>query len=291
MVSELKKIGFGTWKMGGDVIPDPNNDDARDVEAIRYVLEKGVTHIDTAAGYAGGKCEELVGQAIKDFPRENLFLATKVKSENLGYENFIRSCETSLKRLGVDWVDLLYVHHPNPEIPIKETASAFNELLRRGVIKNVGLSNVSVETIKEYEKFLNVPVFVVQNQYNLVARESQRKGVVDFCRNEGKHFIAWRPIRFSFPGATDPHYQTGTFPMLDEIAKKYGKTNAQIAVKWLTQQDGVSILFKSTNKKHIDEVLETENFELSKEDWERLDKDFPIQKDESFNGSGYFSLI
>lgn len=139
------KIGFGTWTMGGDVVPNPNNDDKRDIEAIKYVISKGVSHIDTAANYADGKSEELVGRAIKDFDREKLFIATKVKPEDLAFDDVIKSCERSLKNLDTPWVDLLYVHKPNPEIEIKETAKAFNELFKRGVIKNIGLSNVKLK--------------------------------------------------------------------------------------------------------------------------------------------------
>ena len=285
------KIGFGTWTMGGDVAPNPNNDDKRDIEAIKYVISKGVSHIDTAANYADGKSEELVGRAIKDFDREKLFIATKVKPEDLAFDDVIKSCERSLKNLDTPWVDLLYVHKPNPEIEIKETAKAFNELLKRGVIKNVGLSNVKLKTILEYEKYLDKPVFAIQNQYNLVARESQEKGIVDFCRENKKIFVAWRPIHLMSPSIRKILGVGDEFPLLEEMAKKYNKTEAQIAVKWLTQQEGVSVIFKSTNKEHIDEILEAENFELSKEDWHRLDKDFPIKVYKSFNGSGFFELL
>ena len=284
------KIGFGTWLMGGDINPNPNNDDDKDISAIKYAIKKGILHIDTAKNYANGKCEELVGEAIKGIAREKLFITTKVKPSDLDYDNFIKSCEDSLKRMGVAYIDLLYIHAPNENVPIEETARAFNELLSRGVIRNVGLSNVTVETIQKYERCLSQPVFAVQNQYNLIARESQIKGVIDYCNKKKIHFIAWRPIRYSYPEATDPYYGNNTFPIIDEMAKKYGKTNVQIAVKWLTQQEGVSILFMSRDEKHVDEILETENWELSKEDWKKLDKDFPLQKDKSFNAAGYFEI-
>lgn len=287
----FSKIGFGTWTMGGDVVPNPNNDDERDIEAIKYVISKGVSHIDTAANYADGKSEKLVGCAIKDFDREKLFIATKVKPQDLEYRNVIKSCERSLKNLDTTYLDLLYVHKPNPEIEIKKTAKAFNELLKRGVIKNIGLSNVKLETVLEYEKYLDKPVFAIQNQYNLVARESQEKGIVEFCKNNKKIFVAWRPIKLMSPSIREILGVGDKFPILEEMAEKYNKTEAQIAIKWLTQQEGVCAIFKSTNKKHIDEILETENFELSKEDWKRLDIDFPVKVHKNFNGSGFFELL
>ncbi|MCW1299456.1 MAG: aldo/keto reductase, partial [Candidatus Parvarchaeum sp.] len=132
--------------------------------------------------------------------------------------------------------------------------------------------------------------FAEPNQYNLVCRESQRKGVIDYCKKNGILFIAWRPIMLLYPGAPDPFYPLGTYKLLDEIAKKYNKTNVQIAVKWLLKQDGVSIVFKSSNKQHIDEILDVENFQLSDEDWERLNREFPVQLDKGCTADGYFEL-
>lgn len=284
------KIALGTWLMGGDVNSNPNNNDKRDIEAIKYAINCGILHIDTSESYAGGKSELLIGEAIKKFPREKLFIATKVREYNLSYDNVINSCKDSIKRLNTQYIDLYYIHKQNPLIPIEETAAALNKLLEIGIIKHVGLSNVGIDTIKKYSKLLNTHIFAVQNQYNLVCRESQRKGVIKYCIENGIIFIAWRPILLSYPGVVDSYYCTGTYKILDEIAKKYGKTNIQIAVKWLLQQKGVSIVFKSSNKKHIDEILDVDNFELSNKDWEILDKDFPVQKEVGCTANNYFEL-
>lgn len=288
--NSCKKIILGTWRMGGDVKTNPNNDDKRDIEAIKYAINKGILHIDTSESYAGGKTEQLIGEAIKGISRHKIFIATKVREYNLSYDNVINSCKESIKRLNVSYIDLYYIHKQNPLIPMEETVAALNKLLELGIIKHIGLSNVGVETIKKYSETLNVPIFAVQNQYNLVCRESQIKGVINYCRENGIQFIAWRPILLSYPGSIDPYYHTGTYKVLDEMAKKYKKTNIQIAVKWLLQQDGVSIVFKSANKKHIDEILEVETFELSDEDWEKLNKDFPIQKELGCTANTYFEL-
>ncbi|MGE5456526.1 MAG: aldo/keto reductase [Ignavibacteriales bacterium] len=284
------KIALGTWRMGGDVKPNPNNDDEKDIEAIKYAISRGVLHIDTSESYAGGESEKLIGKAINGVSRDKLFIATKVREYNLSYDSVINSCKESLKRLNTSYIDLYYIHKQNPMIPIEETAKALNKLLDMGLIKHVGLSNVGIDTIKKYSKLLKKPIFAVQNQYNLVCRESQRKGVIDYCQENGIHFIAWRPILLSYPGAKDPYYRTGTYKILDEISQKYEKTNIQIAVKWLLQQEGVSIVFKSSNKKHIDEILDVENFELSNQDWEALDKDFPVQKELGCTADTYFEL-
>ena len=285
------KICLGTWRMGGDIAPDPNNDDERDIEAIKYAISRGIIHIDTSESYAGGKAEMLVGEAIRHFPREKCFVATKVREYNLSYDRIIESCLNSLGRLNTSYIDLYYIHKQNPKTSIEEVAKALNKLLDMGFVRHIGLCNVGIDTIEKYSRLLNKPLYAVQNQYNLVCRESQRKGVIDYCRKKGIKFIAWRPIMLSYPGSPEPFYPIGTYRLLDEIAAKYNKTNIQIAVKWLLQQKGVSIVFKSSNKNHIDEILDVINFDLSDEDWKILDKKFPVQIDKGCTADTYFELL
>jgi diketogulonate reductase-like aldo/keto reductase len=276
--------------MGGDVTPNPANDDGRDIEAIRYAISKGISHIDTSESYAGGKSELLMGEAIRQFSRDECFIATKVREYNLSRDRVIGSCRKSLKRLGTSYIDLYYVHKQNPEVPIEETAGALNELVSDGLVRNIGLSNVGINTIERFSRLLSRPLYAVQNQYNLVCRESQREGVIDYCRRSGIRFIAWRPILLSYPGAVDPHYHTGTYSLLDDMAAKYDRTNTQIVARWLLQQDGVSIVFKSSTKAHIDEIMDVLEFELSESDWAILDEQFPVQKNLGCTADTYYSL-
>lgn len=286
----FSKIALGTWRMGGDVKVNPQNDDEKDIAAIRYAIDNGITHIDTSESYAGGQSEKIIGEAIKVFPREKVFIATKVREYNLSYENVIKSCEHSLERLNTPYIDLYYIHKQNPSIPIEETAKALNELLERGLIKHIGLSNVGVETIKKFSSLLNKPIFAVQNQYNIVCRESRTKGVIDYCRENNIKFIAWRPILLSFPGSKDNMYSPGTYEILDKMAMKYGKTNVQIVVKWLLQQKNISLVFKSSNKQHIQEILESKDFNLTPEDWHILDTEFPVQINTGCTADVYFEI-
>lgn len=276
--------------MGGDVTPNPDNDDEKDIEAIRYAVSRGISHIDTSESYAGGKSELLIGEAIKQISRDQCFIATKVREYNLAHDRVIESCCKSLERLNTPYIDLYYVHKQNPDIPIEETARALNELVDRGLVRHIGLSNVAIGTIEAYSRLLRNPLYAVQNQYNLVCRESQRKGVVDYCKQHGIQFIAWRPILLSYPGAADPWYHTGTYALLDEMAAKYEKTNTQIVARWLLQQDGVSIVFKSSTKEHIDEIVDVQKFELCAHDWQRLNTEFPVQKDLGCTADTYFEL-
>ena len=286
-MNNFYKIGFGTWEFGGRTEPDPNNDDAKDIQNIQNAIKSGIKHIDTAEYYAGGKCEELVGQAIKDFSRNDLYIATKVRDIKLSYDDVLKNCELSLKRLGLDYIDLYYVHLPNPNIPISETAKAFNELKRQGLIKNIGICNAKVETMKNYQNNLDYPIFASQCHYNLIAREPQRTGLLEYCKENNINFIAWRPIQLPVPSMKiEPLYKREVYPILDKLADKYDKKNAQIAVRWLTQQENVNIIFKSTNPLHIQEIMDTKNFELSPEDFKNLTDNFPRQEDTGFISSG-----
>lgn len=285
-----QKIFLGTWRMGGDVEINPNNDDEKDIDAIRYAITKGISHIDTSESYACGKAESLIGEAIKQFPRDRCFISTKVREYNLTYEGIFHSCMKSLERLNVSYIDLYYIHKQNPTAQIEELVLALNTLMNMGIIKHVGLSNVGIDTIRKYSPLLNNPVYAVQNQYNLVCRESQRKGIVDYCTKNEIKFIAWRPILLSYPGSIDPYYHNGTYELLDKLSRKYNKTNTQIVVKWLLQQNNVSIVFKSSNRKHIDDILDTDNFTLSESDWSVLDKTFPVQIDVGCTANEYYQV-
>ena len=276
---DLSKIGLGTWLLGGDVKEKIDNDDVRDINAIKYAINNGINHIDTSESYSGGKCERLIGQAIKSFDRKSIFIATKVREWNLSYDNIISSCLKSLDRLQTDYVDLYYIHKQNKKFNIKDICIALNYLLEKGLIKNVGLSNVGIKTIEEYNKYLLKKVYAVQNQYNLICRESSKKNIIKYCRENNIKFVAWRPLLLSYPGCKAPMYERGTYPLLDNMAAKYNVSTVQIVAKWLLQQDNVYIVFKSNNCIHIREILDTEKFKLSACDWNELNERFPVMFD------------
>ena len=260
------------------------------INAIIYALKSGINHIDTSESYSGGKSEKLIGEAIKNFDRDKLFIATKVREWNLTYDNIISSCCNSLKRLQTDYVDLFYIHKQNKDVNIKSVCEALNYLLAKGLIKNVGLSNVGIETIQKYNKYLTKKIYAVQNQYNLICRESQKKGVIDYCRENNIKFICWRPVLLSYPGVKDSMYNKDTYPILDNIAKKYNVSNIQVVAKWLLQQDNVYIVFKSNNCEHIKEILETNKFCLSDDDWNELNDNFPVKFDVGCSSNEFYEI-
>ena len=183
-------LGQGTWRLGGVSERDPENDDARDIAVIRRALDAGLTHIDTAEMYAGGHAEELVGEAIRGVERSRLFLTGKVWKSHLGGDGPLRAAEASLRRLGVDAFDLYLVHQVNPEIPLKETIRAMNRLQREGLARNIGVSNFSLERLKQAQALSEVPIVANQLHYNLQVREIELSGLLDFCQETGVMVIA-----------------------------------------------------------------------------------------------------
>src|SRR5512134_3935553 len=147
----VPKIGFGMWNIGGGSYADPSQD-AVSLTAIRAALDSGYIHFDTAEIYADGHSEELLGIAVKEsgMPREKLFITTKVSPDHLNYDQVLRSCEDSLRRLNMDYLDLYLIHWPpRPGMKLDEAFRALNQLGRDGKVKQLGVSNFKLKLLKE----------------------------------------------------------------------------------------------------------------------------------------------
>jgi len=268
----LPAVGLGTWKMGGE----RSADTARDTEwitAITEALRMGYTHIDTAAMYGAGHCEELVGKAIEDFDRGSFSVATKVFPPDLAYGDLLQSFRESRARLGVEYVDLLYVHGPNPEIPLSETLRAMNELVDEGLVINLAVSNFSVAQMREAQEHTEHKIVANQVEYNLATREHGKLSdgmaseVLPFCQEHDMLLVAYRPV--------DRGAVLESHPLMDELAAKYHKTPAQIAINWLISQEHVVTIPMSSDPAHLRENLEATTFTLDPEDHERLTQEYP----------------
>lgn len=254
--------------MGGGMSPDTSNDE-REVLAISAALDRGVYHIDTAEMYGNGHSEELVGQAIKGRSREKLIIATKVMGHNQSYDDLLRSFEASCNRLGVDYVDLYMLHHyPSPGIPIQDTMRAMDYLVTQGVVKNIGVCNLSVNRFKEAQKYSNNKIVCNQLEYSLQYREAEVRGIIEYSQENDIMVVAWGPL------------QAGTLAeggLLLDIAKKYGKTPYQVAINWLISQENVVTIPKTSSFEHLDENLGALGWELSNDDVALLTSQFPGQ--------------
>ena len=267
-------FGLGTWRMGGVLERDLNNDDKADIEGIKRAIESGITHIDTAEIYADGYAEILIRQAIKDYKREDLFLVSKAQIKHLKYDDLINSAKKSLHRLGTDYLDLYLMHQHNAQIPLEESMKALDYLKKEGLIRNIGVSNFTKESMAEAQSYSKNKIVVNQVHYNLKYREPERTGLLEYCQNNDVFLMAWRP------------FQKGLLlleknDLMDEMCQKYNKTPAQIGVNWLISQKNVITLAKMRSEEHIKENLGALDFEMEKEDIEKLDKNYPDQQDVS----------
>ncbi len=255
-------LGLGTWGMGGRETPDKTRD-AETITAIRMAVELGLTHIDTAEYYGAGHAEELVGEAIQDLDRKSLFITSKVWHNHLHRDDLLTSMKASLKRLGVEQVDLYLVHWPNPDVPLKETMAAMEECVREGYTRLIGVSNFSAQLMEEAQGYLRDNRLAVnQVQYSLIDQKP-RMGLLPACRKMGASLVAYRPLE---RGAI---IQTPN-AVMDEIARTHGKTRVQVALNWLISQEGVFTIPKSTNPVHMMEFMGALGWRLTPEESARL---------------------
>jgi len=265
----LPVLGLGTWQIGGRFEKDPACDKNKEIENIQKVIEAGITHLDTAESYADGFTEEIVGEAIKSFNRKNIFLTSKVSSKNLHYQDVITSFNNSLKRLQTDYLDLYLIHAPNPEIPLSDSIKAINFLQKRGVVKNIGISNANTKSMKAAISASGYPIVVNQVYYSLINREPEHKGVLKFCQENDILVTAYRPL------------EKGTLlddtEFLKPFCQKYQKTPAQIALNYLISQSNVTVISKMVNPEHLEENLGSLGWSLEEKDLEALRNNFPNQ--------------
>ncbi len=260
--------------MGGRETRNFDNDDKKDIIAIQRAMELGITHIDTAESYADGHTETLVGQAIKDVDRSKLFIVSKISPTHLGYKNVFISFKASLRRLQIDYLDMYLIHSPNPEIPIKETLKAMDELVADGLVKYIGVSNFKPQRLNDAQKHTKNKLVVNQVYYNLKRREPESKGLLEYCQQNDILLEAYRPLEKGLL-LNQPAL------VLEKIAKKYSKTPAQVAINWLISQDNVVTLSKTSTIEHLRENLGAIGWKMDKEDVEKLRKDFPEKQEKS----------
>ncbi|MDH5160036.1 aldo/keto reductase [Heyndrickxia oleronia] len=230
------------------------------VNAVRAAIKNGYRSIDTAAIYGN---EEGVGQGIREgiqeagITREDLFVTSKVWNADLGYESTIQAYETSLKKLGLDYLDLYLIHWP-VEGKYKEAWRALETLYKAGKIKAIGVSNFQTHHLEELLKDAEIKPMVNQVEYH--PRLSQKE-VQTFCQEHGIQLEAWSPLMQG---------QLLDNEVLAEIATKYNKSVAQVILRW-DLQNGVVTIPKSTKEHRIIENANVFDFELTKEDMERID--------------------
>ena len=239
-------IGFGTSQMTGKVTTD----------AVVAALRSGYRHIDTARKYGS---EPAVGEAIKiaGVPRNEIFLTTKVSHENLRSDDFARSVDESLAALNVDYIDLLLVHWPNPDIPLSETMPALANTKRSGLARHIGAANFNTALLEQALALCPEPLVALQAECHPYLDQSK---LLPAVHRHGLVFIAYCPLGRG---------RLFTDPVLAEIAETRGRTIAQVALRWAIQQ-GVAVIPGSSNPDRIAGNFNIFDFALSESEMERI---------------------
>src|SRR5579863_2210214 len=240
---DVAVIGQGTWNVSET---GARANQAR--SAIRCGIELGMTHLDTAEMYGAGRVEELLRDVIAGFPRESLFIATKVLPSNARYAGTLAAAERSLTRMGLEYVDLYMLHWPGDH-PLEETMRALERLVRDGKTRYVGVSNFDADEMIEAAGYLNdVPLACNQVLYHLNARGVEHR-VIPVAREHGIAVVAYTPFgRGAFPGLKSAG---GT--ALEAIARKHGATPRQVILAFLTRESNVFTIPKASHIEHVRE--------------------------------------
>jgi diketogulonate reductase-like aldo/keto reductase len=259
---QVPAFGQGTWHMGED-----RRRAAEEAAALRLGIELGLTLIDTAEMYGGGRAEEIVAEASKGL-RDQLFIVSKVLPYNASRSGVIDACERSLKRLNTDRIDL-YLLHWRGSVPLDETLAGFERLQRDGKIRHHGVSNFDLDDMQEWVR-LTGGDSVAANQilYNLT-RRGPEWALIPWCRERKIAIMAYTPIE---QGRMLRHKALG------EVAGRHNATPAQIALAWLLRQDGMIVIPKASKPEHVRENRGALEVKLTDDDLGALDRAFPPPK-------------
>jgi aryl-alcohol dehydrogenase-like predicted oxidoreductase len=264
----VRRFGFGAMRITGDGIWGPPADRDESIAVLRRAVELGINLIDTADSYGPEVSENLIAEALYPYP-DDLVIATKgglvrpgpgVWDPDGRPEHLREACEGSLRRLKLDRIDLYQFHRPDPAVPFEESVGTLAELRKEGKIANVGLSNVTVDELRQAQAI--VPIVSVQNRYNVVERKDE--DVLEACAADGLGFIPWMPINRD---------KVAKNTAIAAVAAAHDATPAQVALAWLLRHSPVVLPIPGTSSvAHLEENVAAAHLQLSDEEMGRLDQ-------------------
>ncbi len=256
----IPEVGLGTWKYRGG--PEP----------LRRGIALGATLIDTAEMY---RTEDAVGMAIQGI-RHRVFVATKVLGSNLRYDQVLRAAENSLRLLNNDVIDLYQIHWPNHGVPIAETMRAMEELVDRGMVRYIGVSNFSVGQLQDAQTAMSkYPIVCNQVLYNLKRRGIERD-LIPYCEEQGITVMAYTPLADGSL-AVRPRARAGrNWEALQDVAREAGKTPAQVALNWCLSRSPVVVIPKTNSVARTEENCGASGWRLTPSQVQRLEAAFPL---------------
>ncbi|MDK4723121.1 aldo/keto reductase [Rhizobium sp. CNPSo 3968] len=263
---KINRLGYGAMRITGPGVWGPPTDRVGVLNTLRRLPELGVNFVDTADSYGPNISEELVREALHPYP--GMLVATKAGltrggpgqwGQNGRPEYLVAQAHGSLIRLGVERIGLWQLHRIDARVPASEQFDTIKKLIDAGIIENAGLSEVSVDQIKQASKYFKVAT--VQNRYNLIDRQSE--DVLEYCEQNGIGFIPWYPL-----GSGE---LTRRGSVLDEIAHSYKASPTQIALAWMLRRSPVILPIPGTSKvHHLEENVASRDITLSDLDYQTL---------------------
>jgi pyridoxine 4-dehydrogenase len=264
----VNRLGFGAMRITGPGIWGAPVDRAEALRTLRRLPELGVDFVDTADSYGPAVSEELIREALH--PYSGMLIATKGGLTRPGADRWVpngrpeylrQSVQASLRRLGVERIDLWQLHRIDPAVPQREQFEVMREMQNEGLIRHAGLSEVGIDELEAARKVL--PIATVQNRYNLVDRASE--AVLDHCSAQGIGFIPWFPLAagdLARPGSA-----------LDAIARKAGASTSQVALAWVLKRSPVMLPIPGTSKvAHLEDNVSAAGVSLSDDEFQTLDR-------------------
>ncbi|TGD78741.1 aldo/keto reductase [Hymenobacter wooponensis] len=263
----VNRMGYGAMRITGDGIWGPPQDHDESIRVLKRAVELGVNFIDTADSYGPNVSEELIAEALHPY-RAGLIIATKGGLLRTGpnqwpinaHPDHLREAlEGSLKRLKLDQIDLYQLHRVDPEVPFEKTLEFLQQAQKEGLVKHIGLSEVTVEQIQKAQEY--VKVVSVQNMYSVDNRKWEAE--LEYCEQNEMAFIPWYPLSGGNTQALDK---------LEQIGQKYDASKQQIALSWLLHRSPNILLIPGTSKvKHLEENVKAASISLSQEDMDALE--------------------
>jgi len=238
---------------------------SRKTQAIRAGLDAGITLIDSAEAYFS---EPFIARAIRRRKREELFIATKVWLDHLRHDDLVNALESSLRRLETPYVDLYQIHFPNASVPIRETMRAMEEMQEKGKILAIGLSNFSLDQMKEANSSLaKSEIAASQVNYSLIHRKVERD-IIPYCQENKVAVLAYYPLGHGLLARPDSRMMA--------ICRRNSKTPAQVALNWLVSKKEVFAIPRASRAVHVMEDVGGTGWRLSESDIAELEKEFPV---------------
>lgn len=262
---KIYNLGIGTWNMGDSV-----KERKEEIDSIKYAIDNGITLIDTAEMYGNGNSERLIGEAIKGYKRENLFIVSKVLPENAGKINIFNSCENSLKKLGTDYLDL-YLLHWRGTVPLSETVECMEKLKKIQKIREWGVSNLDIDDIK---KLMSIPdgkkCAVNQVLYHLGSRgiEYSLKPYTDL-----KNIITMAYCPLAQAGRLKKKLLTSHSVL--KVSNKYDISPIQVLLCYMLNKENTVSIPKASKIEHMKELVNCLKINLEQEDIKLLEDEFP----------------